>query len=183
MKKVKIALLALIATVLILPACKKGADDPFLSLRSRDGRMEGNWTLSAVSGTHIDYATTNTTTTDTYNGSVYTSTTTGSSPESATGTYTMVISKHGVVTWSSSIAQSGSSDVQTGTGEWYWSNSDKNKEFFYIDGAGSNGFFPGGATFYVDKCSHSTMILESNRESITNGVGSSDNFTFTFTRQ
>jgi len=183
MSKVKIALLVLIATVFILPACKKGADDPFISFRSRDERMEGNWILTAISGTNISYGNTNTTTTVSYNGTSYTSTTTGSAAITITGTYTMVIKKQGVITYSSSMTQGGGAEVVTGTGEWYWANSDKNKEYFYVDGAGANGFFSGGGVYYVDRCSHDTMILEANTGNIQNGNGSTDNFTYTFTRQ
>ncbi len=44
----KYFLFAIIATTLIpFSSCKKGANDPFLSLSSRKGRLEGTWKLTA----------------------------------------------------------------------------------------------------------------------------------------
>lgn len=54
-----IAILGII-TSLTYTGCRKGEEDPFLSLRSRDKRLVGTWTLKSSS----DVTTTNTTTTD-----------------------------------------------------------------------------------------------------------------------
>jgi hypothetical protein len=62
MKKVKIALLMLMAVVFILPSCKKGENDPFLSLKSRKGRMVGEWTLKEGSTTETQSGGTTTST-------------------------------------------------------------------------------------------------------------------------
>jgi hypothetical protein len=47
MKNLKLLLLTFLTLVLV--NCKKGKDDPFISLRSRDHRIVGNWKL--LSGT------------------------------------------------------------------------------------------------------------------------------------
>jgi hypothetical protein len=52
MRKVTIALVMLLAVVFILPSCKKGENDPFLSLHSRKARVVGEWTLSSGSITY-----------------------------------------------------------------------------------------------------------------------------------
>ena len=42
----KIALIALISSLILgFDSCKKGEDDPFLSLKTRNGRMTGKWKL------------------------------------------------------------------------------------------------------------------------------------------
>jgi len=52
MKKITLNLLITVMTSLaIFSGCKKGEGDPFLSLRSRKGRVAGEWTASAGSGT------------------------------------------------------------------------------------------------------------------------------------
>jgi hypothetical protein len=58
MKKLKIALITLLLAVLILPSCKKGENDPFLSLHSRKARVVGEWTLKTGSITYNGTTTT-----------------------------------------------------------------------------------------------------------------------------
>ena len=48
MKKIQKLVIALLVISAVLPACKKGADDPFLSLRSRKSRVAGEWTVSTL---------------------------------------------------------------------------------------------------------------------------------------
>jgi hypothetical protein len=77
MKKLKTLLFVALTAAVIAPSCKKGADDPFLSLRSRKARVAGEWKVDAK----VDERTTtlinpsiNTTATETItiNGSSYT---------------------------------------------------------------------------------------------------------------
>lgn len=49
MKKIKIALYALLictSLLTLLPSCKKGSDDPVISLRTRKDRFTNTWTLA-----------------------------------------------------------------------------------------------------------------------------------------
>jgi hypothetical protein len=69
----KLVILAF-AGALAFTGCKKGAEDPGISLRSRDSRLEGDWTLSSIDGTATisttstnNLATSNSTTTTTIN--------------------------------------------------------------------------------------------------------------------
>lgn len=60
MKTIKITLLAFAAVGLVMPVfngCKKGEEDPAMSLRSRKGRVAGEWTVTAYESTS-DWATT-----------------------------------------------------------------------------------------------------------------------------
>lgn len=75
--KVVIMLLAIATVVPFFSGCKKGEKDPFLSLRSRDGRLMQKWALKTVEGTSV----TSTTSTST-SGS-----TTTSSADKRTWTY------------------------------------------------------------------------------------------------
>ncbi|PIP55156.1 MAG: hypothetical protein COX07_01410 [Bacteroidetes bacterium CG23_combo_of_CG06-09_8_20_14_all_32_9] len=50
MKIIKLLLL-LVIIIVIIPSCKKGDNDPFLSLRSRKARITGEWKL--ITGTTI----------------------------------------------------------------------------------------------------------------------------------
>jgi hypothetical protein len=116
MKKAKIALLALVATVFILPACKKGPDDPFLTIRGRKDRLCQTWTLSSGSTTEISGGTT---TIDTYTSSIITETSggaTGSAPHTETLTFNT----------------DGSYEIQTSTTYPTFTVTDDNKGYWYF---------------------------------------------------
>jgi hypothetical protein len=51
MKKLTKAVLAILVVASSITACKKGEDDPALSLRSRDSRLTGEWTLVSMEKT------------------------------------------------------------------------------------------------------------------------------------
>lgn len=70
----KLALAAAIILPAVLVSCKKGENDPFLSLRSRKARVVGEWTVSKGEGTDVNTSTTQfagTTTTTTTNNWTY----------------------------------------------------------------------------------------------------------------
>ena len=50
MKNLKIALFVVLAATFILPSCKKGENDPFISLKSRDARITAKWKLTKIEG-------------------------------------------------------------------------------------------------------------------------------------
>lgn len=63
MKTIKNIFIAIAATALVMPlfnGCKKGAEDPFLSLKSREKRIEGTWTLKSVDYTYTSETKSNT---------------------------------------------------------------------------------------------------------------------------
>lgn len=82
MRKYLILLLGFILTMPIINSCKKGADDPFISLRSREGRLKGEWNLTSGTANIVDGTST---TIKTFDGSLVTITTDG---QSATYTHT-----------------------------------------------------------------------------------------------
>jgi len=48
MKKIQKSLLVLLAVAAVLPACKKGAEDPGMPFSSRKKRVEGTWTITEL---------------------------------------------------------------------------------------------------------------------------------------
>ena len=81
MKNIKNILVVIAAITLVIPtfnSCRKGPEDPFLSMRSRDKRIEGTWTLKTVDYTFTEKKVTatkntvNTATTDETENTTYT---------------------------------------------------------------------------------------------------------------
>ena len=121
----------------------------------------------------------------TVDGTTYNKTySSGGSNVLATGSYEMTISKQGVVTWSSTYAQtspsSGTADVRTGTDYWEWLSDNKSKEQLIISGSGS---LFSGRLYYIDRLANKELILKSNNTSTVNGSTSSYDDTYTFTKE
>ena len=57
---IKLAALALVIAATSFSGCKKGENDPFLSLKSRKSRAAGEWKLSAFTTTYTDASGTDT---------------------------------------------------------------------------------------------------------------------------
>jgi hypothetical protein len=53
MKNIKLLLLFVILISTILPSCKKGENDPFLTLRARKARITGEWRLTSGLATYF----------------------------------------------------------------------------------------------------------------------------------
>ncbi len=130
MRKAIYLSLTLFAAVATMQSCKKGENDPFLSLKSRKARLAGEWTLTASerksTSTSTNYSST---TTSTYNGSTETSSTTivnnGSSlTTTGTSTYTvsLVIEKDGT------YKHTRTEDGETVTTEGTWIFLKRSKE-------------------------------------------------------
>jgi hypothetical protein len=114
--KVTVAMLVLAS--LGLESCKKGEGDPFLSLRSRKGRVAGEWKVTAGKGSSVSSASS---TTWTYDGATESSTEViGTSSTTDTDTYTKeyTFEKDGTYT-SSHIETVGTTTITTTTkGNW-----------------------------------------------------------------
>jgi hypothetical protein len=93
MKKLLIISLAIISGAGLLQSCRKGENDPFLSLRTRRARIAGEWKMITLESKRVQTIGNTTTTTDrTYSNGVETSTYTymGNSTTTTTGPYTIV---------------------------------------------------------------------------------------------
>jgi hypothetical protein len=136
MKKVLLmcaASLMMVATY----SCKKGENDPFLSLKSRDARIVGEWTLesqesTSTSTTSFDGDTYTSLTTTKFDGTVYTSTETADG-ETNTNTfsysYKVNIMKDG--TYELTTVADGNTSKTTGS--WWWTSDAKKKTRIAFD--------------------------------------------------
>ncbi len=126
MKKQKsfITLLLICSIVIGFTSCKKGEDDPFLSLKSRDSRLKGEWVMKSASITDTYSASgLSSTSTTTYNGTQMTETVaTGS--DTWAYTYNITIEKDG--TCKMVEVDDGSTTNYEGT--WVWSHKNKSNE-------------------------------------------------------
>jgi len=190
MKTKTIILLLVIAGIISFDACKKGANDPFLSLKSRTARLSGEWKL--VGGT-ITTTTSTATMVETYDGATVVTTVGGvqSGNEAYTddlkfdkkGTYIRT-GAHGTVTF-------------TEEGDWAWIGkckdaSLKKKEAMglsstkYTDSNGSNdsdaGFFVAGI-WMLDELSSKKMIVIVDGNSTTGGVTTKKQGTYTYDKK
>ncbi|SFT66364.1 hypothetical protein SAMN05216474_1633 [Lishizhenia tianjinensis] len=137
MKTVKsLVLLALIGASVV--ACKKGEDDPFLSLRTRDARISGEWKLESYSSKDIQILTYNLQADTIYyesfdfdgdNEIYYYVDTASSDYESIEVDYTMTIEKDGSYTQTTDYLYGQS----VTSGNWWWSNDGKNKTKISFD--------------------------------------------------
>jgi hypothetical protein len=93
-KSLSIFVIALVAIV-TFDSCKKGTNDPFLSLRSRKARVAGEWKLTSYSATKTSGSTV---TKENFDGSTLTVTTGSSQPTVATLTSEYTFEKDGKVT-------------------------------------------------------------------------------------
>lgn len=112
----------MLVAIMVVPtfqSCKKGENDPTISLRSRKSRLVGEWTLSEGSytstgpGTSASYV---------FNGSTQVTTFSGLAPFSAVYTQKVTIDKDG----SYKIEVNDDGDFSTEEGGWFF--GDKNKE-------------------------------------------------------
>jgi hypothetical protein len=119
MKKLFLVLLVAIMVIPTFQSCKKGANDPTISLRSRKSRLVGEWTLSEGSYT---YTQPGGSATYVFNGSTQVTTVSGLAPYSAVYTQKVTIDKDG--SYKNEINDDG--DFSTQEGGWFF--GDKNKE-------------------------------------------------------
>jgi len=109
---IKLVALALVVAATSFSGCKKGENDPFISLKSRKSRVAGDWKITSGSGT--DVSGTNTTTW-TYDGATYTQTNPTASFALAM-TYTF--EKDGTFKSNSLESSTGYSQTTDETGTW-----------------------------------------------------------------
>lgn len=126
--------------------CKKGENDPFISLRSRDARLEGEWTLSKMDAkftdSNWDPATGGEmiyTTTAAFDGTKLTVVSTDTSVGTGSGSITLSIMLNIKDDGTYSIKQTdtytesgytGTENYEYNGGTWSWINTTKTKRVF-----------------------------------------------------
>lgn len=176
-------LLALIGFVAFVTSCKRGEEDPFLSLRTRDARLMGEWTLSSLEvrqeiNESNNSLVTNTIVEEKFSGDSYT---TDSSITTNTTTYKrsytlkgfsqiVNIMEGGVL----EVTQKHSNETVTGTGitgavtntqdikssfkaYWKWGLDDKNKSSVVLSYLPYGGL--GVVTYQIQKLTNKEMVL------------------------
>lgn len=118
----KIVLFAIIASLILLnfTSCKKGENDPTISLRSRKARLVGDWKLKE--GLAVTTLSNGEIETVTYNGLEKVIEKTGQPTQTKTFTCELDVRKDGSYTWTTYDDQ----DLRIIEGTWYFGS--KNKE-------------------------------------------------------
>lgn len=132
--------------------CKKGENDPLISLKSRDSRITGIWVLSKVdmkSANSNNYSgdIVNSSITDAFDGTSWTHVESGTTT-SWSYSYEVTIEKDG--TFSSVEVSNG--DKTEETGYWNWLDSKKNK----------TGILLGGSILTIDQLKNKELITIDN---------------------
>ena len=152
MKQKLLSISTVIAFTAISLSCKKGENDPFLSLKSRDSRITGIWELTNLDYTETDTysydgTTVTTTSTETYDGSLLTMVSDGD-VDTYSYTYTLTIEKDG--TYNVYIILDGYRNEKTGN--WWWLDDKKRKtRIAFDDDLGS---------FEIDRLTNKELILK-----------------------
>jgi hypothetical protein len=192
MKKLLILGIAALATAGTLQSCKKGENDPFLSLRSRKARLAGEWKLtSSENKNEQTYMGTTTTSTRTYDGTTETLVMTPGGTSTSEYTITLTIEKDG--TYTRVYTEDGETTTTKGT--WIFLNRSKenelkNKEAIMLTQTSTS---EGGETTTMDDLNGEVIEIDQLKSkemiwktyySYSNDTGSETNtFTGTFTQE
>jgi len=190
--KTKLLVIALvIASALVFDACKKGANDPFLSMKSRTARLKGEWKL--MSGTITTNVTGAQESIETYDGIYVVTSVNGTQVNSEAYTDNITFNKNGTYT-RIGVRDLVSFDEE---GAWAWINkckqaSLKNKEAMglsatkYTDSNGSNtadaGFYVAGI-WMLDELSSKKMVVIINGSSTNGSITTTKTGTYTYEKK
>lgn len=150
--------LSLMVGSTVLTGCKKGENDPFLSLKSRDARITESWKLVSVEGNTNNNGTLST---ESYDGTIW-SWTYGSF--SGTYAYSLEIEIKKDGTYQS--IENNDGEITTTDGRWYWANAAKNKTSITFDNLG---------TFEVNGLKSKEMILKNYSKEVVSGTSTDSN--------
>jgi hypothetical protein len=180
MKKLLFISLLSMTFISLLQSCKKGENDPAISFRSRDARLIGSWKMVKLYGTRSsDDGTINFFSTFTYDGYTFLDDM-NNGPVGGTGTYEMIIEKHGNMSWSENIQVGNQNLINSGTGYWKWINTDKNKSMVNLSGG---GYLFKSSDFVIDRLAYKELILRLKYNTYEEGDTYSFDYTYTFERQ
>ena len=156
----------------VLSSCKKGEDDPFLSLRSRKARIEGTWTLTSFESRQTSTSSSGTSVTTTFFDSGTETHTQTLSPTGFPATTTTDVSNY---TEQFIFEKDGtyvrthtdSDGVMTTKGTWFFlgkskENEIKNKEAIYL--TETNTTYDGASTAYTGLVGQTLIIKQLKNE-------------------
>ncbi len=190
MKTKSILLFLVIINGILFNACKKGENDPSLSLKSRTARLNGEWKL--ISG-EITTTTDTNTTVETYDGATVVTTYNGTQVSNVVYTDNITFDKNGTYTrsWTSDTAS------YTENGYWAWMNKNKEADIKNKEALGmsatkftdSNGSVSSNAGFFVagiwmlDELSSTKMVVIVDGSSTTDNVTSKKQGSYSYEKQ
>ncbi len=153
MKKI-LPFLLVILSLIVIPSCKKGEDDPSISFRSRDARITAKWKL--VNYERQSNSSGGSSSTSVLNGSILTVTNSGGSYSYS---YSEELEINSDGTFKITTIQDG--DISTSSSDWFWLNDTKKKTSIVLDD-----------NYSIDRLSHNELILrnESNSSGVSNGI-------------
>jgi len=160
-----ILVLFVLSLTSIVGCSKKGEDDPFLSFKSRDARLAGEWALTSVDASTKSTSvykgtTTETSSETTYSGKEQTTTRSKGDPITTKYTLSLVIEKNGTITYT--YEGFNTKDVSTGIstiqGSWNWETTGKRKSAINIDITGPSAF-PLMGTWDVSQLKNKEIIF------------------------
>lgn len=155
-------------------SCKKGENDPFLSLKTRDSRIAGTWVLKSAEANSTEILT--------FDGTTETETTT----QKFDGTVVTVVSPDGTGTYSMSqeitIEKDGSfmtktvedGDISESTGSWWWLDDKKRKTRIAFDDDASS--------FEIDRLTGKELVLKVDYTSKYTSGSAVSTYTYTETQ-
>jgi len=193
--------LALAAVVLVsgasFTACKKGENDPGISLASRTGRLVGKWNMTKG---EIKETSGGTTTTETFEGTAYTYNPGGGSAITGTFVGTIEFEKGGVYTITQTRTIGGTAVTYTDKGNWSWVGKNKeqdlkNKEAVYLASTSFTSNSGGttttstwtnpvdGSIWLIDQLKSKEMIIKYETAQSSGGSSSSSSVSWTLTQE
>ncbi len=167
----KFALVAVLSLA-FLAACKKGENDPFLSLKSRNARITGTWKLKSAEITNSNvYGGTTQSLSTSFDGTNMTETLDSGESDTYSYSQTVEINKDG--TYKMTLVEDGiTSDYQ---GNWWWIDSNKKKvRIAFDDDFGS---------FYIDRLKNKEMVWKIDESSSSVDYSSKMSGTWTFEKE
>lgn len=179
----KVNYFILISIGMIAVSCKKGENDPFLSLKTRDSRISGEWELKSMlitdaGNSYDNYDTSSYTYTEIYeNGtyaynytSIYTSNgTTDTYQQGDTITpyeYSMEIEKSGNLI----LAVTEDQETAELKSLWYWLDTGKKKTILVVN----------GSPYYVDRLTNNELVLKADGSLKGMGDEPDNNYSYGF---
>jgi hypothetical protein len=185
MKTNKSTLFSLIAMVLVpIFSCKKGSEDPAISFRSRNNRLEGKWNI--VESNFIRTVISNLPSPDTSTTTIRFNDTKGTQEIKSAGMILnslnfeglaqIQFNKDGSARYEETCNASGTK-IQSGIdATWSWKQSGNKKQAIFIESGNGTGlaYLFAGSNYTITKLSHKEIILESQYTSMTTIPGTGE---------
>jgi hypothetical protein len=194
MKRVLLVLLAAVFAIPAFQSCKKGENDPALSLKSRKARLCGEWNLKEGFTKNINHD--GTITTYTYNGTNVVITATGLPDDGYIITKKLTVNKEGTY----KLENLYEDNETISEGAWYFGRANKDldlkdketvifvrNKYTYVDGTTvittGNETLENFSTWQLDRLSSKELIVLINGAATENGETSSYTGTMTYEKK